>query len=472
MQGITDSDEEGTQPRPAPRTVRRARGQLQEARRCIAVEYLLTVAVGWIVSLAVAAHSFVWWLIAGGVSLAYLTELVSLPSYGRARSLQPLRRIASVAATLMLLGTAAGELDAAGVRDGVVVLSSALWVALVTRLYHRRQRSSRSTLLVGNRKAVSHFIAQWGDLPEITIVGICLAEPIDNGERQLTQLMALPVVGNLQDVPTRARELNVEQVVVAPGPALDAYDVRRLNWALEDSTTELAVATEIHGAVPSRIEPRLLRRRLLLFVRPTRRPRIMVWSKSLIDRVVASVLLVLLTPLLIGLVVLIRLDSAGPGFYRQARVGRNGELFTMVKLRTMRADADQLRDELNEFNEGAGPLFKLHQDPRITGLGRFLRRTSLDEMPQLFNVVKGDMSLVGPRPALPNEIHAYDGWIRRRLSVKPGMTGLWQVSGRSRLSWAEAVRLDLDYVDNWTLTGDLAIFARTVSAVARRDGAT
>jgi lipopolysaccharide/colanic/teichoic acid biosynthesis glycosyltransferase len=143
----------------------------------------------------------------------------------------------------------------------------------------------------------------------------------------------------------------------------------------------------------------------------------------------------------------------------------------MYKLRSMRLDAEELRVVLEEANEGAGPLFKLQRDPRVTRVGRFLRSSSLDEVPQLINVVKGEMSLIGPRPALPSETDEYDDWIRRRLSVKPGITGLWQVSGRSSLSWNEAVRLDLDYVDNWTHTRDLHIFARTLDAVARRKGA-
>jgi lipopolysaccharide/colanic/teichoic acid biosynthesis glycosyltransferase len=143
----------------------------------------------------------------------------------------------------------------------------------------------------------------------------------------------------------------------------------------------------------------------------------------------------------------------------------------MFKLRSMSVDAERLQPQLMAMNEGAGLLFKLADDPRITRLGTVLRRTSLDELPQLLNVVLGQMSLIGPRPALPSETDQYDDWIRRRLTVKPGMTGLWQVSGRSRLRWHESVNLDLDYVDNWTLRGDLEIASRTIGAVARSDGA-
>ncbi len=283
--------------------------------------------------------------------------------------------------------------------------------------------------------------------------------------------MGIPVVGGLADVPRLAREHEVDQVVVAPGPVLNAYDVRRLSWALEDSMIELTVAAEVHGAVPGRIEPRLLGRRLLLSVRPTRRPALAVWLKSAFDRVVGLALLIVCALPMVVLWLLVRREDGGPGFFKQARVGRDGAQFTMYKLRSMRTDADQMRDELLGQNEGAGPLFKLSQDPRVTRLGALLRRTSLDELPQLINVVTGDMSLIDPRPALPPETSEYDDWIRRRLTVRPGMTGLWQVSGRSRLAWNESVRLDLDYVDNWTLGGDVAIAARTVNAVLRRDGA-
>ncbi len=162
------------------------------------------------------------------------------------------------------------------------------------------------------------------------------------------------------------------------------------------------------------------------------------------------------------LVVAVRCDSSDPGIFRQVRAGKQGRPFTMFKLRTMSVDAEERQAELLDRNEGAGLLFKMAADPRVTRIGQLLRRTSLDELPQLLNVVLGQMSLIGPRPALPSEVDQYDDWIRRRLSVKPGMTGLWQVSGRSRLLWNETVRLDLDYVDNWTLSRDLAIAARTV----------
>jgi len=194
-------------------------------------------------------------------------------------------------------------------------------------------------------------------------------------------------------------------------------------------------------------------------------------AKEVWERTAAALALMVLAPTLAALMLAVRLDSSGPAIFRQTRVGKADRLFPMWKLRTMTVDAEQRRHELHHDNEVDGNLFKIRQDPRVTRMGRFLRRTSLDELPQLVNVVRGHMSLVGPRPALPAEVAAYESEVRRRLVVKPGITGLWQVSGRSDLSWEETVRLDQSYVDNWSLRLDLAILVRTVRAVLGQKGA-
>ncbi|KAF0646055.1 exopolysaccharide biosynthesis polyprenyl glycosylphosphotransferase, partial [Streptomyces fradiae] len=193
--------------------------------------------------------------------------------------------------------------------------------------------------------------------------------------------------------------------------------------------------------------------------------------KTAVDRCGAALGLLALSPLLLLLVLLIRLDSPGPAFYRQVRVGRDRETFTMWKFRSMVTDADVRKDDLAARNECDGLMFKMRRDPRVTRVGRFLRRTSLDELPQLLNVLRGDMSLVGPRPPLPEEVAAYDATALRRLRVKPGMTGLWQVSGRSDLSWDETIQLDLHYVDNWSFSSDLDVMSRTLRAVVDGRGA-
>jgi exopolysaccharide biosynthesis polyprenyl glycosylphosphotransferase len=192
--------------------------------------------------------------------------------------------------------------------------------------------------------------------------------------------------------------------------------------------------------------------------------------KNTFDAGVAAVAVVVLSPVLLAVAVAVKLTDRGPVLFRQIRVGRTGEEFNAYKFRSMVVDAERRLPELRGPNEGAG-LFKMRDDPRVTRIGRFLRRYSLDELPQLFNVLKGQMSLVGPRPPLPAEVAQYPNEMRRRLLVKPGITGLWQVSGRSDLSWDESVRFDLYYVENWSLTSDLIILWRTVRAVFRGTGA-
>jgi lipopolysaccharide/colanic/teichoic acid biosynthesis glycosyltransferase len=196
-----------------------------------------------------------------------------------------------------------------------------------------------------------------------------------------------------------------------------------------------------------------------------------VFTKAVLDRLGAALLLLLTAPLLLLLWAAVRLESKGPGFFVQTRMGKNGKPFRMYKMRTMHRDAESLLEALADENESDGVLFKIRRDPRVTRVGYWLRRSSLDELPQLFNVLRGEMSLVGPRPALPDEVAEYDAVARRRLIVKPGITGLWQVSGRSDLLWDESLRLDLYYADNWRLIDDFTIAARTIAAVAQARGA-
>jgi lipopolysaccharide/colanic/teichoic acid biosynthesis glycosyltransferase len=193
--------------------------------------------------------------------------------------------------------------------------------------------------------------------------------------------------------------------------------------------------------------------------------------KGLFDKIVATAALIVFSPILALITLAIVLDDGGPALFTQTRVGQDGQPFTVLKFRTMVVDAELRKEALLALNEGDGLLFKLRKDPRITAIGSFLRRTSLDELPQLLNVMLGDMSLVGPRPALPVEVALYSDNVSRRLEVKPGMTGLWQINGRSDLSHEDAVRLDLRYVDSWTLALDLQILWKTGAAVANGRGA-
>jgi exopolysaccharide biosynthesis polyprenyl glycosylphosphotransferase len=199
-----------------------------------------------------------------------------------------------------------------------------------------------------------------------------------------------------------------------------------------------------------------------------------VWarlSKRALDVTVAATALIVLIPLFLIVAIAIRLDSPGPVLFRQARCGRSERLFTFLKFRGMVADAEARLPELLALNEAAGPLFKMRNDPRLTRVGRLIRRTSLDELPQLWNVLRGEMSLVGPRPPLPSEVENYAPWQHRRLMALPGITGPWQVSGRSELGFDDMVQLDIDYIENWSLFKDLIILTQTIIVVLSTRGA-
>lgn len=281
----------------------------------------------------------------------------------------------------------------------------------------------------------------------------------------------VPVAVGLDQVGDRVGEVGADALLVLPCRHVDGEVLRRLGWQLEAASTALYVGTPLLDVAPARTTMAHAGGLGLLHVRPSRHRGPARMLKGVLERLGALVLLLLLAPLLLALACAVRVDSPGPSTYRQTRIGRSGTPFTMYKFRTMCAGADRLLPALAEQNVAAGVLFKVREDPRLTRLGGVLRRYSLDELPQLFNVLLGQMSLVGPRPALPDEVAQYAPDVRRRLAVKPGLTGLWQISGRSDLSWSESVRLDLRYVDNWSLGLDLLILCRTAGAVLDHRGA-
>jgi len=262
-----------------------------------------------------------------------------------------------------------------------------------------------------------------------------------------------------------------DALLVLPGPGITHATMRRLQWRADGAGVPLYIGTGLLDVAPTRVSVVQGAGLDVLQVRPAPRrgPRRLV--KSAVERLVAALALVVLSPLLVVVWAMVRAETPGPGLFRQQRVGRDGIEFTMLKFRTMTNTAPEELAGLTERNEADGVLFKMSSDPRCTPIGLLLRRYSVDELPQLWNVVRGQMSLVGPRPALPQEVERYDLDPRRRLAVKPGITGLWQVSGRSDLSWAETVRLDVKYVDNWSLMLDLSILCRTVVAVINHRGA-
>ncbi|MFB4296103.1 sugar transferase [Actinomadura sp. NTSP31] len=303
------------------------------------------------------------------------------------------------------------------------------------------------------------------------IVAVCLPPALASGEDAVREVEGVPVLGDFAQTAVVAERIGADSVAVLACPEMDGVALRRLAWQIERDDVELVVAPALMDVTGPRISIRPVSGLPLLHVEHPELDGGRRVLKGLFDRTAALSGLLLLSPLLLVVAFLIKATSAGPVMFRQVRVGRGGREFTVLKFRTMVQDAEARKNALLEHNENDGVLFKIREDPRITRVGRWLRRYSLDELPQLFNVARGDMSLVGPRPPLPEEVARYGGDVYRRLVVKPGLTGLWQVSGRSDLTWDESVRLDLRYVDNWSLAMDLQIMWKTWSAVFRGSGA-
>lgn len=290
-------------------------------------------------------------------------------------------------------------------------------------------------------------------------------------DRSLVTPSGLPVLGAAADAVSLIREHQAEAVIFAEGSFASPADFRRMAWELEAEDVHMIVVPTLTDVSAQRLEVRPVGGLPLVDVDRPQAIEAARWIKRSFDLIGSALLLLIGAPLMAAVALAIKLEDGGPVVFRQARVGLKGEVFDCLKFRSMCIDAEAKLAALQAQNEGAGPLFKMTHDPRITRVGRFIRRFSLDELPQLWNAFRGDMSLVGPRPALPSEVAQYDSDTRRRLDVRPGLTGLWQVSGRSNLSWDDTVRLDLYYVDNWSMVQDLMILAKTAKAVVGSSGA-
>jgi exopolysaccharide biosynthesis polyprenyl glycosylphosphotransferase len=343
--------------------------------------------------------------------------------------------------------------------------------ALRKRLHRQRRRSGafmRRVIAVGHADGVTDLITELRREPHhgLTVVGACLT-----AESARSQVAAVPVCGGLERIDSAVSDLAADTVAVLACPELNGTRLRELAWRLEKTGTGLCVAPAVLDVAGPRTTIRPAAGMPLLHVDHPELTGLRWAIKGAFDRVSAAAALVVLAPLMAGIALAIRLGDGGTAFFRQTRVGKEGRPFTVWKFRTMVEDAEGQKAALLGDNDGDGVLFKMRNDPRITPVGRVLRKYSLDELPQLWNVLKGDMSLVGPRPAVPAEAALYGSYVRRRLVVKPGITGLWQVSGRSDLPWDEAVRLDLRYVENWSLALDLQILWKTWSAVFKGSGA-
>ena len=281
----------------------------------------------------------------------------------------------------------------------------------------------------------------------------------------------LPVVGSPDDVLEAVRTTGAHGVLFAEGSFAKARDFNEMARRLEEHRAQMIVVPTLTDISAERIDVRPVAGMPLVFVDTPRALQAGSWAKRAFDVIGSSVAIVLFSPFMLAIALAIKLEDHGPVLFRQRRTGLKGQEFDCYKFRSMVVDAEARLRELERRNQAAGVLFKLKDDPRVTRVGRLLRRLSLDELPQLFNVWTGRMSLVGPRPALPKEVARYQQHVLRRLDVRPGMTGLWQVSGRSELSWDDTVRYDLYYVDNWSMLQDLAILGRTLGAVVRGRGA-
>ena len=361
-----------------------------------------------------------------------------------------------------------------------VALPLGLLSLLLTRWLWRRwlekQRAQGShistVVVVGSHNAAAAMAQEFERVRAgYRVAGVCVPGwGTGRGESVNVEGHVVPVLGDETAVIDALRATAARIVAVSNTESLGTNGMRALAWQLEAVDADLVVAPGVVDVAGPRLQIHPVAGLPLLHVdRPQYRGAVRV-GKLALDVVGAGVGLLLLWPLFIAVAVLIKLDSPGPVFYRAERIGLNGEPFKMLKFRSMTVGAEH-RLTLVGRNEGAGPLFKMRDDPRVTRVGRWLRRLSVDELPQLINVLQGQMSIVGPRPPLRSEVATYSGEVSRRLLVRPGITGLWQVSGRSDLSWEESVRLDLYYVENWSIMQDLIIVWRTLGAVLRAKGA-
>ncbi|MEU8039109.1 sugar transferase [Streptosporangium sp. NPDC049078] len=422
------------------------------------------------------------WVCVVALNRAYEPRLIGLGS-------EEFQRILQCGFMLTAALAVCAYLSKIEVARGYVVLALPLTTlltllaryALRRSLHRRRARGGcmRRVVAVGHRAAITELVGRFRRerYHGMEVVAACIPRGgMRDGESVpvvsrggMGDVAGVPVLGDLSEVAFAVGRVSADTVAVLACPEMDGVALRRLAWRLEKTHTDLIVAPALMEVAGPRITIRPAAGLPLLHVDHPEISGLRQVLKNLFDRVGAGLLLTALLPLLAGVAVAVRASGPGPVFFRQTRVGRDGAEFTIYKFRTMRADAEHRKIALS--SDGPGLLFKIRNDPRVTPLGARLRRHSLDELPQLINVVLGHMSLVGPRPPLPEEVARYGDDVRRRLLVKPGMTGLWQVSGRSDLSWEESVRLDLRYVESWSLMLDLQILWKTWSAVARGAGA-
>jgi exopolysaccharide biosynthesis polyprenyl glycosylphosphotransferase len=455
------------------------------------VAYVSALVVGDVlavtVALALAARlpvvgSQVTLPVIGVVMLTWPLLLVASGTYVERRQGTGMDEYRRVALAGVLAVALSGVVAAVVQRDlDALVLVAAPAAALLTfagRLLNRHRlhtarrngQMTKRVVVVGRETAVIDLVQRLrrDTAAGLRVIGACVPAPMHS-----SRLVAsgIPVLGALDEVVRILDDARADTVLVASASESAAHYLRDLAWRLEGTNIELLVAPGMIEVAPNRLQVRPITSAPLIQIRePEYRGHRRVVKKAA-DRLAAAALLLLLLPVLVMIAVAVRLTSPGPAFYRHRRVGQHGRDFDLLKFRSMTDGAEAAIDALMEHNEGNLVQFKMRRDPRVTAVGRVLRRYSLDELPQLINVLKGEMSLVGPRPHVAREVQQYGPDMHRRLLVPPGITGLWQVSGRSNLSWDESVELDVRYVENWSLVLDLTILWRTFRAVVRAAGA-
>lgn len=382
---------------------------------------------------------------------------------------------AMVAGTTAVIAVGTGNTElrvliVAGLPAGLACLLIERWTW--RKWLWRKARDGHSlsqVVVVGSGSDVDYVIRQLGKnaSPAYLIVGTISVDP----GAPVREAKGIPRFTGLDQLEAIIPMLGADAVIVA-GP-LDGGNstLNDLSWRLEKSRTQVIVVSSLTNVAGPRISVRPVEGLPLMHVDLPSFSGGHHIVKRAMDVVLSAVALLMLAPMLGVLAVLIRIDSKGPVIFAQERIGTNGQAFRMYKFRSMVVNAEEELEKLQSKNEGNGLLFKLRDDPRVTKAGVWLRKFSLDELPQIYNVLRGEMSLVGPRPPLPKEVAKYEGHVGRRLYIKPGLTGLWQVSGRSDLDWEEGVRLDLYYVENWSVTGDLMIMWRTFKVMLHPIGA-
>lgn len=382
--------------------------------------------------------------------------------------------LVAIVSYVLRVDTARGYVGVA-LPVGLLGLLMGRWLIRQHLNINRQRGDSMSRLLlVGGPSAVAHLAASLHTAKHAGYLPIAAYVPGASDTLDMEPESGLPVLGRVPDAKGIIEAIDLcraDAVAVSAGVQLHPQTLRHLGWELASRNIGLIMAPALTDIAGPRIHTQQVAGLPLIHVTtPTLEGGQRV-AKRLFDIVTSGILLLAAAPVMLIIAVLVKLDSHGPILFKQERVGIEGKHFGMLKFRSMVIDAEERLSDLSHRNEGSGLLFKIKNDPRVTRVGSVLRKYSLDELPQLFNILAGSMSLVGPRPPLPREVEAYEHDVRRRLLVKPGLTGLWQVSGRSNLSWQDSVRLDLYYVENWSLAGDLIIILRTVRAVFGSTGA-